>query len=303
MLNTAILLAISIAWASEYLFIGQADTALPPLTVSAATTAIAAAVLIVVVRGVLRRPLLPFIREHRQVPLIMAVTAIALPKLSVVVAEDRITSDLASLVGTTVPILTLAIGIFVTRQTRFSPYHLAGTLIALSGLLVFVGLGNLVSAETELVGALIMMSGGVSFAINGVYGGLKARTLDPYVLTTWVLILGAVGLSVAAFLLERDRVTMPDTEVLVSLAGSGALSTGLAYIGYYALLARSGAGFTSLYAYLVPPFGVLSAVVVLGHPLTAQHVMGVLLTLVGLWVLTGPERRARRSEPASAEAE
>jgi drug/metabolite transporter (DMT)-like permease len=301
MLNTAILLAISIAWASEYLFIGKADTALPPITVSAATTAIAAVVLIVVVRGFLGRQLLPFIREHRQVPLIMAVTAIALPKLSVVIAEDRITSDLASLVGTTVPILTLAIGIFVTRQTRLSPYHVIGTLIALSGLLVFVDIGNLVTAETELAGALIMMLGGVSFAINGVYGGLKARTLDPYVLTTWVLIFGAIGLSVAAFLLERDQVTMPNTEVMISLAGSGALSTGLAYIGYYALLARSGAAFASLYAYLVPPFGVVSAVLVLGHPLTAQHVIGVLLTLVGLWALTGPERRARRTEPATSQ--
>jgi len=295
MTNGLLLLAVSLAWASDYLFIGWADRELPPIAVAAATTSIAALVLLVYVRLLRGKRLLPTLRQKPGVPLVMAVTAVAAPKLSVVVAENRISADLASLVGTTVPILTLLTAIFVTHQTPYSHGRIAGMAIALFGMMVFVGLDDAVALEGQIIGMLIMMSGGVAFAFNGLYSDRRAAGLDAEVLTVWVLLFGGLGLSVATLLFEAGQVTWPTASGLASLAGSGVVSMGLAYLGYYALIARTGASFTSLYAYLVPPLGLLSGVLFLDHPLTGEHLAGVALTLAGLWLITGREGAAAKS--------
>ena len=69
----------------------------------------------------------------------MGLSAIALPNLAVVDAERTVQPDLAALLGTTVPILTLLFGTFVTRQVAFSSWRMLGALVALLGLAVFVG--------------------------------------------------------------------------------------------------------------------------------------------------------------------
>ena len=290
MTNAILLLGISLAWASDYLFIGLVDHDLPPITVAAITSLLAGLVLLVVIGGIMRRPMLPTLLRRPEVPLVMAVTAVAAPKLSVVVAEGRISSDLASLVGTTVPVLTLLVAMFVTRETRYSNSRILGVGIAFLGMIVFVGITDTADIERELIGVLIMMAGGVAFTFNGLYSGWRAKDFSAEVLTVWVLLLGGAGLALAAAVFEADRVSMPDAKTLAALAGSGLLSMGLAYIGYYALIARAGATFTALYAYLVPPLGLLCGVLFLGHSLTVWHVAGVALTLVGLWLLTKRDR-------------
>ncbi len=295
--NLFLLFAVSLAWASEYLFIGEADQSLPPTTVAAATTLIAAAVLLFVVGVVMRRPLMATLRAKPEVPLVMAVIAVAAPKLSVVIAEDTITPDLASLVGTTVPVLTFLITVFITRQVKYSHSRMAGVFAAILGMLVFVGVEHLSSHENEIVGALIMMSGGVAFAFNGIYCSLRARDLDQYALATLVLSFGGIGLAVAALLVDGLPATVPRTATLASMAGSGIVAMGMAYLGYYLLIARSSAYFASFYAYLVPPLGLLTGVLILEESLTLNHAMGVGVTLVGLWLLTRREGNDAPAQP------
>jgi drug/metabolite transporter (DMT)-like permease len=72
--NILILLALSLAWATNYVFIAKVDKALPPLTATAAITLVAAAFLFVGVRVIMRRPLWPVMRVNPWVPLMMAAT-------------------------------------------------------------------------------------------------------------------------------------------------------------------------------------------------------------------------------------
>ena len=68
----------------------------------------------------MRRPLLPTLRANPVLPLIMAVTAVGLPQLSIVAAENSITPDLATVIGTAVPILTFLVAACVLRTIRAS---------------------------------------------------------------------------------------------------------------------------------------------------------------------------------------
>ncbi|GJL84168.1 MAG: hypothetical protein DHS20C01_38020 [marine bacterium B5-7] len=296
--NSILLFAVSLAWASEYQFISEADRALPPTTVAACTTLVAALVMLFIVGVVMHRPIASTFRARPEVPLVMAVIAVVVPKLSVVIAEDSITADLASLVGTTVPVLTFLITVFITRQAEYSHLRMAGVFAAFLGMLIFVGIDDLAAHKNEITGALIMMSGGVAFAINGIFSSLRAQDLDQYALTTLVLVFGGTGLGVAALLVDGLPPEVPDIEVLASITGSGVLAMGLAYLGYYLLIADSSAYFASFYAYLVPPLGLLTGVFFLDESPTINHILGVGVTLLGLWLLTrsAPGKKTARED-------
>jgi drug/metabolite transporter (DMT)-like permease len=284
--NIFLLLGISLAWASGYLFIDAADHGLPPLTATAFMSAVAALVLLPGVAWGLRRPLLQPLRVRLWVPLVMALTAVAWPNLSVVLAERHVAPELAALVGTTVPIITFLLTVFVTRQTPYSHRRVLGVMIALAGMVTFVGLEELLGNDSQLHGILIMMSGGLVFALNGLLASSKARDLDECALAAWVVAFGAVLLAIAAAVHEAGQITMPPVHVMASVVAEGLLGMGLASLAYYVLLARAGPYFTSFYAFLVPLLGVLLAAVVRDEPLSPQHLAGLTIVLLGLWLLS-----------------
>ena len=284
--NALLLLGISLSWASGYLFIDAANHGLPPLTSTAVMSGVAALVLIPGVALGLNRPLLQPLRTRLWVPVVMGFTAIAWPNLSVVLAEQHVEPDLAALIGTTVPIMTFLLTVFVTRQTAYSHRRLAGVLVALAGMVIFIGWHELIDDTSKSHGVLTMMSGGLVFALNGILTSFKARDLDECALAAWVVTFGAAFLGIAALLFEVNEVSMPPAAVMASVFAEGLLGMGLATLGYYILLSRAGAYFTSFYAYLVPLLGVLISTWVLGHPLSAQHLGGLTVVLLGLWLLS-----------------
>ncbi len=300
LVNVLLLVAASAAWAVGYLFIGAADRGLPPVTETAAMTLIAALAMLVTVRWILRRPL-GGPRRRPWVPAVMALTAIALPNLAVVAAEESVSPDLAAVLGTTVPVLTLLLTMFVTRQARVSPLRLLGAAIAVTGLVVFVGWRDLLGDTAELDGVAVMVAGGAVFALNGLLVSRQTADLDGVVLATWTIGFGGLVLAAMALVVE-DPLAVAWTPALVAdLAAEGVLGMGLAYLAYYALVSRAGPDFASLYAFLVPPLGLLADIVFLGEELTGEHLAGMATLLVGVGLFSrvrgAPRRRAAEAPP------
>lgn len=115
--NIGLLLALSLTWASGYVLIARVDLTLPPVTATAALTIVASLILAVGVRGILRKPLWPTLRQNPSAPFLMAASAVALPQLATVAAENKITPELATVVGTTVPILTFMVAMCILKTT------------------------------------------------------------------------------------------------------------------------------------------------------------------------------------------
>jgi drug/metabolite transporter (DMT)-like permease len=218
----------------------------------------------------------------------MAATAIAVPQLCIVAAEDSISPGLTAVTGTLVPLLTYVVSSFVLRTTPWRLSGVAGVLIAIAGMIVFVDARTLIDNSSELFGVAIMACGSLVFVANGLYAAHQSDDLDQYVLTVWVVIFAAVGLSIAAMAIEGLPPAMPGDAELLAVAASGTVGIGLAYLFYYLLIARAGASFTALYAFLVPPFGVLFTVLFDDGTLSLRHVVGLAIVLCGLWFVMRP---------------
>ncbi len=290
--NILILLGLSLAWASNYLFIADADRGLPPFTATAAIAVAAALFLVIAVAGCLRKPLLPTLRRRPMVPLVMAFTALAAPQLSSVIAEDSISPDLATVIGTAVPILTFLVGACVLRTVQATALNFVGVAVAVVGIVVFADPAQLMSETAELAGIAVMLSGGIVFVANGLYAADRTSDMDQYVLTVWVVVFAALGLTIAALVLEGVPRKLPDGGDIAAVVASGVLGTGTAYLLYYLLIARAGAGFTSLYAFLVPPLGVSLTAVFLDGGLSLRHAVGVAIVLVGLALVLRKRQQA-----------
>jgi drug/metabolite transporter (DMT)-like permease len=71
------------------------------------------------------------------------------------------------------------------------------------------------------------------------------------------------------------------------------LCTGVAYIMYFDLIAKIGASQAMTVGYLVPMFGILWGMVVLGEVLSTYAMIGGSLIIIGLMITTGILKRLR----------
>ena len=88
----------------------------------------------------------------------------------------------------------------------------------------------------------------------------------------------------------------PSLTVWAALVGLALLSTALAYVLYFRILAAAGATILLLVTFLIPVTAVLLGAAVLGERLAPRHFAGMALIGIGLAVIDG--RIARLLRPA-----
>jgi drug/metabolite transporter (DMT)-like permease len=80
---------------------------------------------------------------------------------------------------------------------------------------------------------------------------------------------------------------MPGVATWAAMAALAIVSTALAYILYFRILARSGATNVLLVTFLVPGSAILLGALVLGERLDLRHFAGIALIGVGLAAIDG----------------
>ena len=85
----------------------------------------------------------------------------------------------------------------------------------------------------------------------------------------------------------RSLPAPPSVTVWAALAGLALLSTALAYVLYFRILAAAGATNLLLVTFLIPATAILLGTAVLGEHLAPRHFAGMALIGIGLAVLDG----------------
>jgi len=285
--NFIILIVISIFWGLGFLFVKVGEKSISPITEMTARALIAGLTLLVIcliLKKDLRKPLKKF-----KVFIVFSILGITIPWLGIAYSEEIISSGLAAVMLSTLPIFTFLITAFITKTEQLTIYGLAGLIIALIGLVLVIGIDRIFAHSSTLIGVLIILGAFFSYAVNGIIVPMYAKNVDPFVTITYTIGFGTIIIAVLAFSFEKPTMIGLNTEALFSLIALSVISTALVFSGYYVLLKRAGPFFTSLLGYLVPVFGVIAGAVFLHEKLTILQIIGVLFVLLGVLLVNKPK--------------
>ena len=289
--NAALLVVLSAIWGSSFLFIKLGVDELEPTVVALGRLFVGAAILLPIAAS---RGGLGLLRPHLRTVATLGLLNNALPFWLFGFAETRISSGLAGVIQAAAPIFTVLLAIRLDPTQRATGTRLAGIAVG------FVGVALLVGAQTggQVVGAVAVLAASLCYAASALFAGKRARTIPPLHLAAGQL--GCGLLLMAPFGLLQLPGEAPPARAVLAIVALGALGSALAYVLYFALIARAGASRAILVTYLVPAFALVYGAVFLDEKVTASAVAGLVLILAGTTLATGVAR-LRRARVAAGE--
>ncbi len=226
---------------------------------------------------------LRLIWQHKGPLLLLGVVNHILPFSLLALATTRLEAGFTSLINATTPIFTALIGaaFFATPIQR---QQYVGLALALLG--VYVLSANRLDFGLGGDGWFIIAVLGATFCY-GIAGNYSKTRLSH--LPTRVLAAGSSAMS--ALVLLIPGVLLWPSEPVSTLAWGNALalamlSTTLAFLLYFGLLASAGATAASTVTFLVPVSALLWGYLLLDETLSLQVVAGMIITLLGTAIAT-----------------
>lgn len=204
------------------------------------------------------------------------------------------TATNGTLIYTTSPLMIIILErLFFGRPTSWR--EIAGILIGFLGVAIIVLKGSLTGlAGTSFnMGDLMFIFAALSWAGYSVLlKGRRTAGMPVSALFAVVTLSGSLLLAPFALWEFLAGAMMPQTlTAWGGIAGIVVFSSLLAFSGYQYGVARLGASTASVFMYLLPPYGVGLAVLVLGEPFEIHHAIGIITVLAGLVLATAPGRK------------
>lgn len=283
----ALLVSLSVLWGGSFYFLAIAVEAVPPLTVVAARVAIGGALLYVVVRATGRR--LPTGLSAWFAFAVMGLLNNVIPFSLIAWSQTEITGGLASILNATTPFFTLIVAHMFTRDERMTVARIIGVIIGFGGVATMIGVDLFVYADEHLLAQLAVLGAALSYALSAVYARRFSRLGQPPLVSATGQFAAAAGIMIplSLFIDHPWTLPVPGPGVIGAILGLAALSTCLAYIIYYRILATAGAVNLMLVTFLIPVSAILLGALLLGEHLSVHHFLGMAAIGIGLAIIDG----------------
>ena len=205
-LELALLLALATLWGASYTFIKLGVATIPPLTLIAARTLIAGAILLAVIwsRGLnLPKDLATWRRF-----LFQACLNSVIPFTLIAWGERTVDAGLATILNSTAPIFTFLLTVAITRHEPVTGRKLIGIVAGIAGTCLIVGVQALNGLGQELWAQLAIVAATVCYAGAAIFGrGFKG--LDPIMPAAGSMICGAAILIPLSLAVDRPWTLTP----------------------------------------------------------------------------------------------
>jgi drug/metabolite transporter (DMT)-like permease len=281
--NILALFYVALAWGSAFVLIKFNEETMGPLVIQAGRCTIGFLALLII-SIVLKRDLKGH-AKHWFAWLVFAVLGISFLWVMVGFGQEYITAGLATVLVPVSPLVTFIITVFILRTENFSVLGVIGLFLGVVGLVLVVGINNILGGSSILIGALLIISGFSVFAINGVIAPRLASGTDPLASSAYYTGFATVILWVIAFIVEDPfKTKLTETNVAVEII-MGVFSFASGFVVYYWLLNRAGAFFSSMTFYLIPIVGIVGGYIVFKEKITLSQVGGILIVFLGVYLI------------------
>lgn len=264
---------MSVIWGLPYLFIKIAVTDVPPAVLVFGRVALGALILlpIVIARGELRGLF------TRWLPLIVfASVEIGIPWLMLASAEQKISSSLAGLLLSAVPLVSVAIATALGNRAHLGLVSVSGLALGVAGVAAIVGFDLRASGWLPLLQMAVVA---IAYAVGPVIISRYLSDLPPMGVIAVALAACAIIYAPVAALQMPHAV--PPVDTLVSLAVLAVVCTALAFVLFFALIAEIGPVRATVFTYINPAVAAALGVIVLRENFTAGMAFGFVLVIAG----------------------
>ena len=289
----ALLLVLAALWGASYSFIKVGVETIPPVTLIAARTLVAGAILVAFIRW--RGLALPKDAATWRRFLFQACLNSVVPFTLIAWAQQTTDAALAVILNSTTPIFAFLMTALVTRHEPVTGRKLFGVGAGIAGICLIVGVQALGGLGRELWSQLAVVAASMCYAGAAIFGK-SFKGLDPAMPAAGSLLCGAAILVPLSLAVDRPWTLEPSPESVFALLGLSVFSTALAFVIYFRLVQTLGSVGTTAQAYLRVPIGVAIGAVFLGESLSPAAWAGLLCVVAGVVAMTVPPRRAARAE-------
>jgi len=275
---------LSVLWGGSFFFNGVALKELPPLTLVFLRVALAALILLPVLRAY--RIGFPRGFSGWQPFFGIALLNNVLPFSLIVMGQTFIPSGLASILNATTPLFTVLV-MAASGDEKLLMRRVAGVLAGLIGVIILHG-QDLDFANSQGVGILLCLAAAFSYGLSALYARRKLSNSPPLATATFQLLASSLMMAIVAALVERPwQLPMPGATTWLAMAGLAALSTALAYIVFFQILRRSGSSNVMLVTLLIPVTALLLGYLVLGESISRREIVGAIVIGSALLLIDG----------------
>lgn len=290
------LLLLAAVWGASFIFMRRAAPEFGPVPLVAVRVTIAAAFLMAIV---LLHGRTAELRAQPGALLVVGILNSALPFALIGFAVLHISGGHAALLNASTP-LWGALVAWLWFGDKLNTSRVFGLLLGLVGVAVLSGGRGGGAADTSLPAVVAMLLATLSYGVSASYTRRYLSQLPALTIATGSMLGASASLLIPAWLL------WPTGEISfmawASAAIMGVVSTGIAYIIYFRLVASIGPARAIAVTFLVPAFGMLWGALFMDETVTLRMLAGGGVILLGTALSTGllmlPLRR--RNPPGSS---
>lgn len=191
----------------------------------------------------------------------------------------------AALIAYTMPVWASLIAWPVLGE-RPTVLRTLGLVMAFAGLASIMGGNGIAASAEKLPGIIMALCGAIGFAVGTVFSKKYPIHLPPVTAAAWQIGIGCLPISIVGLLIETshlDKVTPVGWWLLIY---STVVQFCIAYVSWFAALARLPASVAAIGTMAVPVIGVVASAIALHETLGPGQIASLIFTLAAVVLAT-----------------
>ncbi|MCK4986573.1 MAG: DMT family transporter [Desulfobacterales bacterium] len=279
-----LLVILAVFWGASFFFVEVALRDFQPFTLVFLRIGLAALVLVGVVYISGKR--LPTSFKTWAGYVVMGLLNNAIPFSLIVWGQTRIESGVASILNATTPIFTVLLAHFLTSDERLTSKKIMGILIGFIGVYLMMKPELTDGFSWRGLGQAAVLGAAVSYGFAGIFGK-RFKDIPAVINSAGMLICSGIMMLPLAIIIDAPWSVRPSLEALSAVLAIAVISTAIAYLLYFQILATAGATNVLLVTFLIPISALLLGVGILGEVIKVVEYAGMGCIFLGLIIIDG----------------
>ncbi len=159
-------------------------------------------------------------------------------------------------------------------------------VMAFAGLSAILGGNGVTASLSKLPGIIMALGGALGFAVGAVLAKKLPIDLPPVSAAAWQIGIGCLPVAIAGLLIEKSDIAGLSGAGWLLLTYSTVVQFCVAYVCWFAALARLPASVAAIGTMAVPVIGVIASALALHEPLGTGQIAALVFTLAGVALAT-----------------